>query len=157
MTNFLVEFTRNYPLGSIIIYSFIITFFLTWIYKKTTNQTKLKEVRKRTAELRKEIMKNKNDPKKVSELNTEMMQLSASQMKESWKSMFITFLPLLFVFWLLKNLYLNWAVNLNLIRGNIIYWGKDIWLFHDGAGWFLCYIIFSMIFNILLRKWMKVH
>ena len=157
MDNFLIEFTRNQPLISVIIYSFIITFFLTWIYKKTTNQTKLKEIKERTAELRKKMMENKGDLAKVNQLQQEMMQLSAGQMKESFKSMIFTFIPLIFIFWFLKKLYLEWAWNPNLTNGNIIYWHKNIPLFHDGAGWFLCYIIFGMIFNTILRKYMKVH
>ena len=147
-------FTEKFPLISIIIYSFIITLFLTWVYKKTTDQKRMKEIRERSAELRKESMKNKGDTKKVLEIQNEMMKLSMEQMKASFKSMIFTFIPIMFVFYFLKNVYMG----LNLPNGgNIIYWKVDLPLFHDGAGWFLCYIIFGVIFNSLLRKWMKVH
>lgn len=83
------------------------------------------------------------------ELNKEMMQLSMESMKHNLKPMIITFLPLLFVFAGLRSLYYG--------MGDLIPWGANLPLVGTGAGWLLCYIIFSMIFSIALRKIMKVH
>jgi len=152
--NSLKTFTESFPLVSIIIYSFIITLFLTWVYKKTTNQKRMKEIKERTAELRKETMKNKDKPEKVMELQKEIMQLSMEQMKASFRPVLFTIIPIYLIFTFLKKIY----TGLNIPHGgNIIYWKADLPLVHDGAGWFLSYIIFGIIFNSIIRKIMKVH
>jgi uncharacterized membrane protein (DUF106 family) len=94
-------------------------------------------------------MKIEKDQNKLMGLQKEMLSLSAEQMKHSMKPMLFTFLPLIAVFAGLKSLYTG--------VGDIIPWGADIPLFHTGAGWLLCYIFFSMVFSITLRKILKIH
>jgi uncharacterized membrane protein (DUF106 family) len=144
----LQDFATSMPLVSIIVFSFFITLALTFAYKLLTKQEDLKKLKERTKQLQEE-MKTEKDQNKIMELQKEMLSLSAEQMKHSMKPMLFTFLPLIAVFAGLKSLYAS--------TGDIIPWGSDIPVFHTGAGWLLCYIIFSMIFSITLRKILKIH
>ncbi len=145
----LKEFATSMPLLSIIVFSFFITLFFLFIYKIFTNQDELKNLREKTKELQEKI-KAEKDPNKAMILQKEMLQLSAQQMKHNLKPMLITYIPsLLIIFVWLRGLYTD--------VGNIIYWKVDLPLFHDGAGWLLSYIIFSIVFNTILRKAMKVY
>ena len=144
----LQDFATSMPLVSIIVYSFFITLALTYVYKFLTKQEELKALKERVKTLQEE-MKIEKDQNKLMELQKEMLKLSAEQMKHSMKPMLFTFLPLILIFGGLRSLYSK--------TGDIIPWGADIPLFHTGAGWLLCYIIFSMIFSIILRKLLKVH
>ncbi len=151
----LQDFVNFSPLLSIIVYSFVITLALTWAYKKFSNQEELKNAKVRTKELQ-EKMKAEKDQAKIMEMQKEMLTMSMDQMRHSMKPMLITFLPLIGVFALLRWLYSG--------TGNIINWSFNIPGFCtvlaglcDGAGWFLSYVIFSMVFNIALRKVLKVH
>lgn len=145
------EFVTDYPLISIIIFSLAITLISVLAQKYFTNQVKMKEFRETSKVLQAKMKECRNDPKKLNELNEELMKMSTQQMRESFKLMFITLIPFLIIFKLLRDLYMNANV------GNIIYWGKSIPMFGDGAGWLLSYIIFSLIFSIILRKIMKVY
>lgn len=151
MANFLITFVQAQPLLSITLFSFIITVFMTYAYKRFTDQEKMKEFKEKQKEMQKKSKEFKNDPGKLMELQKEMMQLSMEQMKQSFKPMFITFIPLILVFIFMRNLYTVAEV------GNIIYWKVNVPVFGDGAGWLLSYIILSLIFNSILRKIMKVH
>jgi len=152
---FLQDFVSFSPLLSIIVYTFIITLALTWTYKKFSNQEELKNGKERTKELQEKI-KTEKDQTKLMEFQKEMLTISMDQMRHSMKPMLITFLPLIAVLALFKWLYAG--------TGNIISWSFNIPVFCsalsglcNGAGWFLSYIIFSMVFSVALRKVLKVH
>lgn len=134
---------------SIIVISFIVTLFQTLVYKKLSDQKRIKELKERQKEIRKELKQATG--KKLEELNKEILSLSAELMKLSLIPSIVTLLPLLLVLWFLKNSYT--AVGI----GNIISWGANLPIVGSGAGWLLSFIVFSIIFNILLRKLMKVY
>lgn len=142
------EFVKAQPLLSIMLFSAVITFFLTLIYKFLINQDKSKEIKARMKEMQ-EKSKNEKDVKKMAELQKEMLELSMQQMRMSFKPMLITFLPLILVFGGLRALYSS--------TGDIISWGAKIPIFGTGAGWLLSYIIFSLIFGIIFRKILGVQ
>lgn len=142
------DFATSMPLLSIIVFSFLVTLALTFAYKFLTNQEDMKKLKERTKTLQEEI-KVEKDQNKILELQKEMLSLSAEQMKHSMKPMLFTFIPLILVFGGLRSLYTG--------VGDIIPWGTDLPIVHTGAGWFLSYIIFSMVFSITLRKLLKVH
>ena len=146
---------EKYPLISVIVFSFLITLVMTWLYKRFSDQEKIKQGKERTKELQ-EKMKNEKDQAKLTQIQKEMLELSMDQMKHSMKPMLITFLPLIAIFAGLRYLYSN--------VGNIIPWNFNVPVLCtvlpgvcNGAGWFLCYFIFSMIFSIIVRKILKVH
>jgi len=144
-----------YPLLSMIVLSFFITLFMTLCYKHFSNQEELKNSKERTKELQAK-MKGEKDQTKLMEYQKEMLQISMNQMRHSMKPMLITFLPLIAIFAGLRYLYAG--------VGNLMNWSFGLPIFCNllpgicnGAGWFLSYIIFSMVFSIALRKILKVH
>lgn len=147
----IISFVKAQPLIFIIVSSFIITFFLTWLYKKFTNQEKHKEYAAKQKELREKSKLFKNQPEKLLEMQKEMMQGSMEQMRESFKPLIISFVPIMLAF-----IFLKWAYTEANV-GDIISWHVNLPLFGTGAGWFLSYIILSLIFNSILRKILKVY
>ncbi len=149
------ELVQLHPLMSIIIFSFIITWFITVLYKKFSNQEGIKNARLRAKELQ-EKLKNEKDQTKLIQLQKEMLEISMEQMKYSMKPMLITFVPIILAFSALRHLYAG--------VGNIIDWNIHIPILCsifkglcDGAGWFLSYIFLSLGFSVIIRKIMKVH
>jgi len=151
------EFVKNQPLISIILFSFVISLALTLIYKMLTNQKRIKELKEEQKELQIK-MKEEKDKEKMLEIQKSMLEKSAELMKSTMKPTLITFIPLLLIFIFLKQTYTAAEV------GNIISWSIKVPVLCtvlpgvcDGAGWFLSYVIFSLIFSILLRKIFKIH
>jgi len=152
MFEFLVSFVKWSPLVSMIVFSLAISIILTLLYRVLINQTKAKELKERQKALREEAKQNKGNPEKLAEIQKEMMQISSETMRMSFKPMIITFIPLLLTFGALKWLYMDAAKV-----GNIFYWGVNLPLIGDGGGWLFCYIVFSFIFSLILRKVFKVE
>jgi len=144
------EFVNAQPLISIIVFSLIITFVLTWLSKLLINQDKMKELKERTKQLQQNMKEEKN-PDKLAQFQKEMLQISGEQMKMSFKPMLITYLPLILFWVFLKGLYTKAGV------GDLIHWGVSLPIIGTGAGWLLSYLIFCIIFSIILRKLMKVQ
>lgn len=85
----------------ITIVSLLITIITTLVYKYTTDQKRLKEIKKEMKTLQEKQKKHRNDPKKVNEITKEMFAKNSEIMKQSFKSMIYTIVPLLFLFsWL---------------------------------------------------------
>lgn len=143
---FLVDFVNWSPLTSIIVFSLIITVLLTFLYKVLMNQQKYKELKEKQKELQVKVRTEK-DPQKLAAIQQEMMKVSMDNMKLTMKPMLITFIPLLAIFAGLKWIYMD-ATKV----GNIIAWGAKLPIVGDGAGWFLCYVVFSFIFSLIFRK-----
>jgi uncharacterized membrane protein (DUF106 family) len=142
------EFIKSEPLLSIVLFSLVITFILTLVYKWLIPQDKMKELKQKTKELQAK-MKNEKDSEKLMGIQKEMLQISGEQMRLSLKPMIFTFLPLIAVFAFLRGAYAG--------TGDLIYWGANLPIIGTGAGWLLCYIIFSIIFSIILRKILGVQ
>ncbi|MGE0793266.1 MAG: EMC3/TMCO1 family protein [Candidatus Woesearchaeota archaeon] len=93
------------PIFIILIVSFIVSIITTLIYKYTTDQKKLKQLKDETKEYQQKIKKLSNDPEKALSIQKEMMQVNMEYMKSSFKPMFYTMIPvLLFFSWLGANL-----------------------------------------------------
>lgn len=151
------EFVKSQPLISIIVFSFVIMLVLTLIYKFCTNQKRMKEIRDEQKLIQTQI-KTEKDPQKMMGLQEQLLKKSAEQMKATMLPMFLTLLFIGPVFIFLRNLYITAKV------GIILPWNFNIPVFCsilpglcDGAGWFLCYIIFGTVFSIIQRKILKVH
>ncbi len=128
------------PLGGLIFISFVLTLLITLAYKFMTDQDLMKSVKAEMKEIRKEMKEFKDNPEKVMELQKKSMDKSMIQMKNSFKPMLITFIPLIIIFGWLRSVYAEEVV-------------KFLWI----DSWLWIYIIFSIIFSIALRKFMKVH
>jgi uncharacterized membrane protein (DUF106 family) len=85
----------------IFIISLLATFLTTIIYKYTTDQKMLKQIKKDMKDLKEQIKKHKTDQKKMMKIQKEMLDKNMVMMKQSFKSMLYTFIPLILVFaWL---------------------------------------------------------
>ena len=123
------------PKLSIICLSVLVTLVMTVITKYFTNQKRMKELKDIQKACQIKLKDSKGDVKKQTEIQKEMMQCSMELMKYSFKPMFITLLPLLFLFVWMRGIY---AVTY--IAGSWIWW----------------YIGISIASSIVLRKILKV-
>lgn len=82
----------------VVIMAFIITLLITVIYKFTTNQSLMKELKTEMKELQKEMKELKSDPKKMMEVQKQAMQTNMKYMSHSMRSMLFTFIPIILIF-----------------------------------------------------------
>lgn len=147
----MANFIASNPLLSITSISFVVTLVTTLIYKYTTDQVKLKQVREDIKRHQEDLKKNQHDPKKVAELRDKLMALSFEPLKLTLKPLLITMVPALVVFAWIRNsvdpskVILNLPFNFPKIGDN------------SGFGWLGVYIITSVIFSTILRKVLKVY
>ena len=127
------EYMILYPKTSIILISFLVTLFMTLITKKFTNQNRMKELKEIQKACNIKMKENKNEVEKMKEVQKQMMECSMEMMKHSFKPMFITLLPLLFLFWWIRGIYTGVL-----------------------SGWIWWYIGASIVSSIFLRKLFKV-
>ncbi len=127
------------PLISLLIISLLFGLISTLAYKFLTNQKLMKETKEEMKKIQEEIKLLKNDPNKMLEKQKELMQKNAPLMKESFKVMFYTIIPFGLLFLLVKEAYDP--------LGKIAF----------GLTWFWIYLISSIVFNLILRKVLKVY
>lgn len=132
----MIEILTQYPKLSIILLGVIVSLFITVVQKYFSDQERMKELKKEQKELQermKEHQKNGNH-QKVMELQKEMFSQVGETFKHTLKPMLITFLPLIILFWFLRDIY-------NPILG----------------GWWIAYYIGgSLVSSIIFRKIFKV-
>ena len=122
------------PKISIILISIVVTFISSIITKWLTNQEHLKSLKARQKELQEEIKKHKNNPAKMSEIQSEILQITGTMMKSSFKPMLVTMIPFLI----------------------LAYWINSIYLPIMGKWWILYYLISSIVASIYFRKLLKM-
>lgn len=90
------------PVLAILLISVIITIIITLVYKFTTDQNKMKNLKKEMKEYQKKIKTlSKEDPKKAMAIQQEAMKKNMEYMKKSFKSTLYTILPIIIIFgWL---------------------------------------------------------
>lgn len=128
---------------SVIILSFIITLFITLVYKFTTNQVHMKEIKDKQKQYQKEMKELKHDPALMMEKQKESMKLTGTYFKQSMKPMIYTFIPIILIFGWMRLQYPGDVKMLNLGIVNF--------------GWLGTYIISSIIFSMVIRKILKVY
>jgi len=127
------ELIQAHPIISIIVISIGVTLISSLVTKWLTNQEHLKSMKERQKELQKELKDCKDDCQ-IKEIQMEMMKITGTMMKSSFKPMFITIIPFLILFAWLKSVYTP-------LLG---FWG---WF-----GWYLgASIVSSMIFRKLFK------
>lgn len=82
----------------IFIISLLATLLTTIIYKYTTDQKQLKQIKKDLKESKEKMKKHKNDQKKMMQIQKDMLDKNMIMMKQSFKSMLYTFIPLILIF-----------------------------------------------------------
>ncbi len=125
----------GYPQVSIVVISFVITLLITIVSHFMTDKELMRGIKEKQKKLREEMKLHKENPQKMMEINKQMMEDFPTQMKQSMKISLVTLVPLLIFFGWLKNIFDQTA-----IASNWIWW----------------YIIASLIFSLILRKWFKL-
>ncbi len=92
-------------IGSLFILVLIITLLITLIYKYTTNQSLMKDLKGELKSLQKQVKELKDQPQKAMEVQKKMMQTNSKYMMHSFKPMLFTFLPIIIFFgWMSAHL-----------------------------------------------------
>lgn len=89
---------RLSAIWAIVIISFIIALIMIVIYKYTTNQTLMKEMKLQLKGYQKQLKEHRGDTAKMSELNKKMMAINMKVFRQSMKSMFVTWIPIILIF-----------------------------------------------------------
>lgn len=127
----ITELVQSSPRISIIIISLIVTIFITAVRYFMTDREKMKEIKDRQKELRREMKEYKDHPEKMMEINKKMLEDFPEQMKQSFKPMLITIIPIILIFGWMKSVYAVTAI---------------------ASSWLWWYIGASIIFSIILSK-----
>jgi len=131
------EFINSYPHVSIIVLSLIVTVFITVVRYYMTDREKMKDIKNRQKELRAEMKNHKGNPDKMMEIQQKMMEDMPEQLKQSFKPMLITMIPVLILFKWMWSAYSDTALS-----GMFLIF--PVWL------WW--YIGASIVFSIILSK-----
>lgn len=127
---------------NLMIITFVITLFITLVYKFATNQERLKKLREEIKLIQDEVKTLKEEPMKAMEKQKQLGPLMIEQFRHSFKPMLITFLPIVLIFGWLRETFTVDGVSIKVLFG---------------LSWLWSYIIFSIIFSILIRKVLKVQ
>jgi uncharacterized membrane protein (DUF106 family) len=96
-------FYSLHPFIYMLIISFLVTLFVTVIYKYTTDQDKMKSLKAEIKKSQDEMKKYRDDPKKMMEINKKAMSANMEYMKDSMKSTIWTMIPILLIFGYLSS------------------------------------------------------
>ena len=123
------------PRLSIVILALAVTMISTLVTKWLTNQEHLHSLKKRQKEIQAEL-KNCKDDCEIKEMQMEMMKITGTMMKSSFKPLLVTFIPFIILFY--------W------IRG--FYGGEEPLL----ASWFWYYLGAGIVSSMIYRKIFKL-
>jgi len=129
------EIIQLYPKTSIIVFAGLISLFITIVNYFVLDKDKVKDSKKKQKELRLEMKDLKDNPVKMMELQKEQMSHAMTNMKHSFKPMFITIIPILVFFWWIKARYVDTTL---------------------GGSWFWYYLVSAIFFSIVFRKIFKL-
>lgn len=89
------------PFWSILVLSFVISLLIALIYKFTTNQNLMKDLKTEIKTLQQDMKLLRDDPSKMMEVNKKAFDANMRYMSHSLKPMLLTFLPVILIFgWL---------------------------------------------------------
>lgn len=91
-------------LWAVIALSFLISLIITVVYKFTTDQNLMKQLKGEMKELQKEMKELRNHPEKAMEVNKRFMNTNKKYMFQSFKSTIYSIVPILLIFgWMNAN------------------------------------------------------
>lgn len=92
------------PLLAIIIMTFLISLIIVIIYKYTTDQNLMKDLKEEMNKFKKLTKELKNEPDKMMDVQKKAMETNMKYMMQSMKSTLFTFIPIILIFgWLSAN------------------------------------------------------
>ena len=86
------------PVWSIMILAFMISLFITLIYKLVTDQHLMKSLKEDLKKHQEEMKKHKHDPEKVIKIQKKAMEKNMQYMMHSFKPTLFTFIPIILIF-----------------------------------------------------------
>ena len=126
---------------TLIFLSFLLTLFVTLVYKWMTNQEMMKTLRDDLKKYQEEMKILSGEPEKMMNVQKKALEANMKYMMHSFKPMLITFIPLIIVFGWLRTSYQEMDLNF-------------LGIFHS---WIWIYIITSVLFSLVIRKVLKIH
>ena len=121
------------PKLSVIAISILVTFIMTLVTKKLTDQNKMKELKEIQKSCQIKIKSGNLTQDEMSKINKQMMECTWELTKHSFKPTLITLIPFLVLFIWIRGIY------------------QDTF-----SSWIWWYIGTSIIFSIIFRKILKV-
>jgi uncharacterized membrane protein (DUF106 family) len=142
----------NLSIGMIIIV-IIMAAITTIVQKYATDQKTLKELKAEQKEIQKQTKEFKDHPEKMMELQKKQMAMMPKQMKLSMRSIIYTGIPFILLF----RWFYDYFAPTTSVEG-LKFLG--FWSVHGAflgiAGWIWFYLVTTMVFSSLLRKWWDV-
>jgi len=129
----------NLTIGMILVV-FLITLITTLIQKYATDQKALKELKHEQKILQEEMKKFRDNPAKMAEFSKKQMEFIPKTFKLTSRAVLFTGIPFI--------LFFRWFYDFFKVIGEPKFFGF--------LSWFWFYLIFTLIFSSILRKYMKV-
>ena len=158
------------PALTVLIIAFLVSLITTIANKYLVDQEKMNENQKKSRELSSKMREaqKKGDGKEIARLQAEQTEMLKNQnevMMESFKPMFVTFIPIILIFFWMRTSAIH---NLVLILPVPVYWVTltPFWHFIGqflyggkatipyGIGWLLWYMICTFGMSQILRKFL---
>jgi len=121
--------------------SFALTLLTTLAYKFFTDQNLMKTLKEEMKDLQKQMKDGDHPAEHKMSLQKQVLEKNMKYMKQSFKPMLITFLPIIILFGWLRSYY-------TALGNPKIFFGLT---------WIWAYLIFSIVFSMIIRKWLKIH
>lgn len=83
--------------------SFLITLGTTLIYKYTTDQKRMRQLKEESKKFQEKLRAARNEPEKMMKIQSQAMKVNLELMKHSLKPTLYTFIPIIIIFWLLSS------------------------------------------------------
>ncbi len=158
------------PALTVLVIAFIVSLITTIANKLLVDQDEVNRVQAEMKEFQKELREaqKRGDGKKVAELQaqqTEMMQKQSAMMTNSFKPMFVTFIPIILIFFWMRTSAIH---DLVIILPQSVYWVTLTPMWHAlggfiyggkatipyGIGWLLWYMICTFGMSQIIRKFL---
>ena len=158
------------PALTVLVIAFIVSLITTIANKLLVDQDEMNRVQAERKEFQKELREaqKRGDGKKVAELQaqqTEMMQKQSAMMTNSFKPMFVTFIPIILIFFWMRTSAIH---DLVIILPQSVYWVTLTPMWHAlggfiyggkatipyGIGWLLWYMICTFGISQIIRKFL---
>ena len=158
------------PALTVLIIAFIVSLITTVANKYLVDQEEMEAIQKRNKEFQKELRdaQKRGDGKKVAELQAQQGEIMAEQskmMSNSMKPMFVTFVPIILIFFWMRTSAIH---DLVIILPPAVYWVTLTPIWHAigsviyggqatipyGIGWLLWYMICTFGMSQIIRKYL---
>ncbi len=132
---FIQPFMQSYPRISVILAALLVAFFISLVNYFVLDKERMREIKGKQKALQEEMKNHKDNPQKLMELQKEMFSHMGETMRHSMKPMLITFIPLIILFPIIRNMLLTTSI---------------------ASTWFWWYLVSSLISSMIFRKLFKL-